>query len=50
MHMPIPYKVGELSSDHLSMQDDTVGFHDDDYQRLLYISGPTLRYEDGNVT
>ena len=39
-------KVGELSSNHLSIQDDTVGFHDDNYQRLMYISGPTLRYVD----
>ncbi|XP_065920956.1 DDB1- and CUL4-associated factor 17-like isoform X2 [Dysidea avara] len=34
--------IGEISSDYVSLQDDTVGFHDDDYQKILYISGPSL--------
>ena len=38
------YQIGQLSTDTLAFHHDVAEFHFDDYQRLLHISGCTLRY------
>ena len=37
-------QIGQLSTDTLAFHHDVAEFHFDDYQRLLHISGCTLRY------